>query len=112
MSASSLLAGIALANARLGIVHGLAHPLGVRLGLPHGLLCGVLLPFAVELNRDAAREKYQVLARLTGMDASNASLYDGASALAEARALPSGETRRILVHGGAYYNTEIGRAHV
>ena len=68
MSAGSLLAGIALANARLGIVHGLAHPLGVRLGLPHGLLCGVLLPSAIALNRDAAREKYEVLARVTGMD--------------------------------------------
>src|ERR1035437_4226588 len=30
-----------------------------------------------------------------------------ASALAEARALPIGEPRRILVHGGAYYNTEV-----
>lgn len=30
-----------------------------------------------------------------------------ASALAEARALPVGEPRRILVHGGAYYNTEV-----
>ena len=29
------------------------------------------------------------------------------SALAEARALPKGEPRRILVHGGAYYNTEV-----
>lgn len=30
-----------------------------------------------------------------------------ASALAEARGVPSGETRRILVHGGAYYNTDV-----
>jgi hypothetical protein len=30
-----------------------------------------------------------------------------ASALAEARALPIGERRRILVHGGAYYSTEV-----
>jgi hypothetical protein len=30
-----------------------------------------------------------------------------ASALAEARALPVGEPRRILVHSGAYYNTEV-----
>ena len=30
-----------------------------------------------------------------------------ASALAEARALPVGEPRRILVHGGAYYSTEV-----
>jgi alcohol dehydrogenase class IV len=69
MSASSLLSGIALANARLGIAHGLAHPLGVRLGLPHGLLCGVLLPFAIELNREAARERYEALAGVIGSDA-------------------------------------------
>jgi alcohol dehydrogenase class IV len=68
MSASSLLAGIALANARLGIVHGLAHPLGVRLGLPHGLLCGVLLPLAIELNREVADERYEALGRVIGMD--------------------------------------------
>src|ERR1035438_2441364 len=30
-----------------------------------------------------------------------------ASALAEARALPVGEPRRILVHGGAYYSSEV-----
>ncbi|MEI7807842.1 MAG: right-handed parallel beta-helix repeat-containing protein [Verrucomicrobiota bacterium] len=29
------------------------------------------------------------------------------SALAAARALPAGETRRILVHGGAYYDTQV-----
>jgi len=68
MSAGSLMAGIALANARCGIVHGLAHPLGVRLGLPHGLVCGVLFPHAVELNRDAAREKYERLAALVGVE--------------------------------------------
>ncbi len=68
MSAGSLLAGIALANARLGIVHGLAHSLGIRLGLPHGLICGVLFPHAVELNRDAAWEKYEALSALIGTD--------------------------------------------
>jgi len=68
MSAGSLMAGIALANARLGIVHGLAHSLGIRLGLPHGLICGVLLPHAIELNRDAAWEKYEALSALIGVD--------------------------------------------
>jgi len=68
MSAGSLMAGVALANARLGIVHGLAHALGVRLGLPHGLICAVLLPHAIELNRDSAWEKYETLAGLIGVD--------------------------------------------
>ena len=68
MSAASLLAGLALANARLGIVHGLAHALGIRLGLPHGLICGVLLPHAVELNREVAWEKYEALSALIGVE--------------------------------------------
>jgi len=68
MSAGSLMAGIALANARLGIVHGLAHPLGIRLGLPHGLICGLLLPHAIELNREAAWEKYEALSAAVGTE--------------------------------------------
>jgi alcohol dehydrogenase class IV len=54
----SYLAGMALSNARLGIVHGLAHPLGARYGIPHGAVCGVCLPHAIEFNREAAAEKY------------------------------------------------------
>ena len=62
----SLMAGMALANARLGIVHGLAHPLGVRYHIPHGLVCGALLPFAIRFNQDVAREKYDRLAAALG----------------------------------------------
>ncbi|MHC5054580.1 MAG: iron-containing alcohol dehydrogenase [Planctomycetota bacterium] len=59
----SLLAGMALADARLGVAHGLAHPLGVRWGLPHGLVCAVLLPPSIRLNARAAKEKYDEVAR-------------------------------------------------
>ncbi len=68
MSAGSLMAGIALANARAGVVHGLAHSLGIRLGLPHGLVCGTLFPHAVELNRETVREKYEALSAVVGAD--------------------------------------------
>ncbi len=54
----SLMAGMALASARLGVIHGIAHPLGARYGLPHGLVCGVLLPPALRLNAEAADEIY------------------------------------------------------
>jgi len=37
LAEGSFMAGVALANARLGAVHGLAHPLGLLYGLPHGL---------------------------------------------------------------------------
>ncbi|MDI6774235.1 MAG: iron-containing alcohol dehydrogenase [Verrucomicrobiota bacterium] len=64
----SYLAGLALANARLGIAHGLAHPLGARRHVPHGLACAVCLPHAIEFNRAAMGEKYDRLSRAVGGD--------------------------------------------
>jgi alcohol dehydrogenase class IV len=65
---ASAMAGLALTNARLGVIHGIAHPVGVRFNVPHGLACGVLLPAALEFNREAVPEKYAALARLFGGD--------------------------------------------
>jgi len=71
----SLLAGMALTNARLGAVHGLAHPLGVRFGLPHGLVCALLLPYEMAYNlrgdyplAEVTRRKYAHVAELLGLD--------------------------------------------
>jgi alcohol dehydrogenase class IV len=57
MATSSLLAGMAFANSGLGLVHGLAHPLGARLGVPHGLACGRLLPHVMRYNAAVAPER-------------------------------------------------------
>lgn len=62
----SLLAGIALANARLGAVHGLAHPLGIRFGIPHGTVCGLLLPHVMAYNLPWAEHKYAQVAACLG----------------------------------------------
>jgi alcohol dehydrogenase class IV len=64
----STMAGLALSNARLGVVHGMAHPVGVRYGVPHGVVCGVLLPPALAYNREAAPGKFEALRRLLGGD--------------------------------------------
>ena len=64
----SYLAGVALSNARLGLVHGLAHPLGARAHLPHGLVCAVCLPHVLRFNREAMGEKYARLSTATGAD--------------------------------------------
>jgi alcohol dehydrogenase class IV len=50
MALASLESGIALTNARLGAVHGLAGPLGGLTGAPHGRLCAALLPAVLEAN--------------------------------------------------------------
>jgi alcohol dehydrogenase class IV len=67
MALGSLLAGIALASARLGLVHGLAHPLGMQYHLPHGLACALLLPHVIEFNLPASGERYALCARAIGV---------------------------------------------
>ncbi len=55
MSLASLFGGLALANAGLGAVHGFAGPIGGMFNAPHGLVCGILLPFVVDANIKALR---------------------------------------------------------
>lgn len=57
MALASLLSGMALANAKLGAVHGFAAPLGGFLGAPHGQICASLLPFVVRANITALSER-------------------------------------------------------
>jgi alcohol dehydrogenase class IV len=57
MAIASLFGGLALANAGLGAVHGLAGPLGGMHPVPHGAVCAALLPPVVEANLRALRER-------------------------------------------------------
>jgi alcohol dehydrogenase class IV len=75
MAIAALLSGIALANARLGAVHGFAGVLGGTTGHPHGAICARLLPFVMEANIRAVEkrgdpdilQRYREIARtLTG----------------------------------------------
>ena len=53
MSLASLFGGLALANAKLGAVHGIAGPLGGMFKAAHGAICGRLLPSVMEMNISA-----------------------------------------------------------
>ena len=64
----SLMAGMAFANARLGAVHGIAHPLGARYGLEHGVVCALLMPHVMRMNRDHVGDKYDRLSHAAGRD--------------------------------------------
>lgn len=59
----ALMSGMALSSARLGVVHGLAHPVGARTKLPHGLVCAVLFAPSIRLNVKSAGARYAELAR-------------------------------------------------
>lgn len=85
MALAALLGGMALANARLGAVHGFAAPIGGMFPAPHGAICAILLPHVMSINVAAlaAREpgsealrRYDEVARLVTRD-ENAKAADG-----------------------------------
>ncbi|HEU6452318.1 MAG TPA: iron-containing alcohol dehydrogenase [Gemmatimonadaceae bacterium] len=57
MAVASLCGGLALANAKLGAVHGFAAPLGGMFPVPHGVACASLLTAVVETNVRALRAR-------------------------------------------------------
>jgi alcohol dehydrogenase len=56
MAYAALVSGIALASAGLGVVHGLASPIGGFFPVPHGVVCGTLLLPATEITIRALRD--------------------------------------------------------
>ncbi|BCY18592.1 alcohol dehydrogenase [Leptolinea sp. HRD-7] len=85
LSLTSLYGGLALTNAGLGAVHGFAAPIGGMYNAPHGAICGILLPYTVDINIKALMtrepenqtlERYKEIAKLlTGNP--EADLLDG-----------------------------------
>lgn len=57
MMLASLLGGLALANAGLGVVHGFAAPIGGMFPAPHGAVCAAVLPYGMEANIAALRAR-------------------------------------------------------
>jgi alcohol dehydrogenase class IV len=57
MALCSLFGGIALANAKLGAVHGVAGVVGGMVDAPHGAVCAALLAPVVQANVRALRER-------------------------------------------------------
>ncbi len=83
MSFASLCGGLALANAGLGAVHGLAGPLGGAYPVPHGAACAALLAPVSAANVRAMRERDPGNPALARYAELAAMLGGGAAAAAE-----------------------------
>ena len=64
MAHAAMFSGITLANAGLGMAHGIAPALGSICGIPHGLACAMLLPATLRVNADVCEIPYKRLATL------------------------------------------------
>lgn len=67
MAIAACASGMAMANGGLGAAHGIAAGLGALTPLPHGLICGVALPYVMEFNIESGVWKYcDIAERITG----------------------------------------------
>ncbi len=96
MHNAATIAGMAFANAFLGMTHSMAHKVGAEFHVVHGLACGILLPFVIAYNGEVptklsvwpkynvycADKKYQEIAKLLGLKASTPE--EGVKSLAKA----------------------------
>jgi alcohol dehydrogenase class IV len=89
MAMGSLFGAMSFANAALGAVHGLAHPIGALFDVPHGVICGLLLPHVMEYNLSAKAGRYAEIADAMGQSVSGES--------SEVNAYKAIESIRILL---------------
>jgi alcohol dehydrogenase class IV len=103
MSVCSLIGGIALANAKLGAVHGLAGVIGGTADVPHGLACAALLAPVIEANVQLLRsEEASQLAPPSGADPGSAAPADVLARYNEAARLLTGDPAACIEDGLAW----------
>ena len=90
MLLGSYLAGVALTNSGLGAVHGLAHALGARFHIPHGVCCALLLPTVMEFNLETCRTKYARVAKAMDRGETAEDAIEGVKSIEKSMALPTG----------------------
>lgn len=67
MALAQYVAGMGFSNVGLGLVHGMAHPLGAFYGIAHGVANAVLLPYVMKYNADYTQDKYRDIAKAMGV---------------------------------------------
>ena len=85
MAVAQYIAGMAFSNVGLGVVHGMAHPLGAIFDIPHGVANALLLPYVMEYNAESpAAPKYIHIAKAMGVNTDGMTEAEGVKAAIEA----------------------------
>lgn len=84
MAVAQYIAGMAFSNVGLGLVHGMAHPMGSLFDVPHGVANALLLPTIMEFNMPACLDKYPEIAKAMGVDISGMTRVQASQAACEA----------------------------
>ncbi|MEI7065404.1 lactaldehyde reductase [Dickeya chrysanthemi] len=67
MALGQYIAGMGFSNVGLGLVHGMAHPLGAFYNTPHGVANAILLPHIMAWNAEYTGEKFRAIAVAMGV---------------------------------------------
>lgn len=84
MALASYYAGIAINQVNVGSVHAIAHQLGGKYHIPHGLANAMVLPHVLDYCVEEAQAPLAELAQLIGVAASGQSVRDQAQAFIDA----------------------------
>jgi alcohol dehydrogenase class IV len=95
MAEGSMISAMAFSQSGLGAVHGLAHPTGSLLKIPHGVTCAVLLPYILKWNQPACQKEYAELAAVCGANSADEFIANTAS-LCSRLGIPEGFKRNGL----------------
>lgn len=84
MAVAQYIAGMAFSNVGLGLVHGMAHPLGSLFDVPHGVANALLLPTIMEFNMPCCLDKYPAIARAMGVNTDGMNAEEASKAACQA----------------------------
>lgn len=80
MLIASNMAGMAFSHSMVGCIHAMAHSLGARFHVPHGIANAILLPHGMEYNFEEGKEKFAGMAPFMGTETAGLSVDDAATA--------------------------------
>ena len=84
MAVAQYIAGMGFSNVGLGLVHGMAHPLGAFYDIPHGVANALLLPYVMQYNMESSPAKFGDVARAMGVDTAGMDTRQAAQAAVDA----------------------------